>query len=166
MSRTQTLIASIVFSRSYTLRLVESIPVGEWFKIPPAGVSHVAWQVGHLAMAQYRLALQRIRGERPDDAALISPEFLKTFGRDSVADPDPSRFPSPEEIRAVFERVYARLMSELPSLEDATLDQPAATPHAFCKTKFDCLHWCSHHEMLHAGQIGLLRRQLGHKQLW
>ncbi len=39
----------------------------------------IAWQVGHLAMAEYRLALERIRGPQPQDAGLISEEFLRLF---------------------------------------------------------------------------------------
>ena len=34
------------------------------------------------------------------------------------------------------------------------------------KTKIDTLRWCGDHELIHAGQIGLLRRLLGHKPVW
>jgi hypothetical protein len=34
-------------------------------------------------------------------------------------------------------------------------------PFAGFPTKFGSLLFCSHHEMLHAGQIGLLRRLTG-----
>ena len=34
------------------------------------------------------------------------------------------------------------------------------------QTKLDSLFWCAHHEMLHAGQIGLVRRLLGQAPLW
>ncbi len=33
-------------------------------------------------------------------------------------------------------------------------------------TKLRALLWCAHHEMLHAGQIGLLRRHLGYSPMW
>lgn len=55
----------IRFARQYTQRLLEQTPRGDWFRQPHEGVSHVAWQAGHLAMAQYRLALERLRGSRP-----------------------------------------------------------------------------------------------------
>lgn len=42
----------------------------------------------------------------------------------------------------------------------------SATPLPLAKTKMESLLWCAHHEMLHAGQIGLLRRQLGYAPLW
>ena len=34
------------------------------------------------------------------------------------------------------------------------------------KSKIECLHWCSAHEMIHAGQIALLRRLFGQSPIW
>jgi hypothetical protein len=48
-------------------------------------------------------------------------------------------------------------------------DQPGnerAAPHPFSTTKLRALLWCAHHEMLDAGQIGLLRRHLGYPPMW
>jgi hypothetical protein len=40
-----------------------------------------------------------------------------------------------------------------------------ARPHPLVRTKLWALLWCAQHEAVHAGQIGLLRRQLGHAPL-
>jgi len=164
--RVATVLTNIRFARDYTLRLIDAVSPADWFRVPPAGVTHVGWQVGHLAFAQYRLVLERVRGVRPEDADVLPPAYIPLFGRDSVADPDPANYPSPEAIRGVFDAVYARVLADLPGVSDAVLDDPPHSAHMLCKTKLECLHWCSHHEMLHAGQIGLLRRQLGQKPLW
>jgi hypothetical protein len=156
----------IAFARRYTLGLLVDIDAGDWFRMPAEGVTHVAWQVGHLAFAQYRLALERVRGARPEDAALISPGFLALFGRDSVPDPDPGKYPSPAEIRAVLECVHAQVMRDLPGHPEEDLGSPPLAPHRLAKTKLEVLLWCGQHEMLHAGQIALLRRLLGHKPRW
>ncbi len=66
------------------------------------------------------------------------------------------------EVRDVFARVHAYVLHELQSLPDGDPDQRVADPHPFAKTWRQALIWCAHHEMLHAGQIGLLRRQLGY----
>src|SRR5262245_19852647 len=128
----------------------------EWFR-PAGGITHVGWQVGHLAFAEYRLALWRIRGRQPQDEGLFSPEFLALFGANSVPDPDPARYPDPAEVRAVLDRVHELALWELPGLDEAELEQPVPHPHPFATTKLRALLWCAHHEMLHAGQIGLLR---------
>jgi len=166
MSRLQLAIEQIVFARNYTIGLLDQTPTTEWFRQPPGGVSHVGWQVGHLAFAEYRLALWRIRGRQPQDDSLFSQEFVRQFGANSLPDADPAKYPAPAEIRAVLDAVHAQALRELPGLEEAELDQPVPHPHPFAKTKLLALLWCAHHEMLHVGQIGLLRRLLGYPPLW
>jgi hypothetical protein len=164
--RLQLAIQQIAFARSYTVRLLDQTKHDDWFRIPPAGVSHVAWQVGHLAMGQYRLALERIRGSLPEDGNLISNAFLGLFARDSVPDADAGKYPSATEFRSVFDRVHEQVLRELATLDESELDKPLLKSHPLAKTKLESLLWCAHHEMLHAGQIGLLRRQLGYRPLW
>jgi hypothetical protein len=158
-------VEQIAFARGYTIRLLDDTDPADWFR-QPAGATHLAWQVGHLAMAEYRLALDRVRGPRPEDADLISPEFLNLFRRQSTPYADPAKYPSPAEIRAVFDRVHVQTLRELRELDEAALEKPVEDPHYIAKTRLWCLLWCSHHEMIHAGQIGLLRRQFGRPAQW
>jgi DinB superfamily len=162
----QLAIDQIVFARDYTVRLLDQTPTAEWFRQPSEGVTHIAWQVGHLAMAEYRLALERIRGPRPQDADLISDDFLCLFGRDSVPDADAAKYPKATDIRAVFDRVHQQTLRELATLDESELDKPVVKLHGLAKTKFRALMWCAQHEGVHAGQIGLLRRLLGHPPMW
>jgi len=166
MSRLHDAIDQIVFSRKYTINLLDTINVADWFRMPSEGVTHVAWQVGHLAMAQYRLGMLCLRGTRPADDALIPPNFILAFRRESVADPDPGKYPPPADIRATFDRVHEHLLTELATMPESDLDLPLLTPHRLSATRIACLRWCAAHEMLHGGQIGLLRRLLGHRPLW
>jgi hypothetical protein len=159
-------VGQIAFSHGYTQRLLDGIDPADWFRIPAAGVSHVAWQVGHLAYAQYRLALVRIRGTRPADKDALPDDYLRLFAGQTVPDPDASRYPPAAEIRATFGRVHALALRELPGLDAGTLGELLESPHPIAKTKLDSLFWCAAHEMMHAGQIGLLRRQLGNTPLW
>src|SRR4051812_45176589 len=110
MTRVEGTLAQLRQVRRYTLSRLEPIPVGEWFRMPAEGVTHVAWQVGHIATAQYRLCLVRTRGPRPEDEQLIPQAFVKQFVYGSVVDPDPSKYPTPAEIRATFDRVYDHVM--------------------------------------------------------
>jgi DinB superfamily len=156
----------IALARRYTEQLLDGIDMAEWFRMPAEGITHVAWQVGHLAAAEYFLVLQRVRGVRPEDDELIAPAFREAFGRTSRPNGDPSRNPAPEEIRAIFDRVHAQVMRDLPNLPEADLTTVLDRPHRVAKTKGDSLFWCASHEMLHAGHIGLLRRLLGRPPLW
>jgi len=151
----------IEFARGYTRSLIADIEDEQWFTVPAGCVTHVAWQVGHLAMAQYGLCLYRIRGRRSEDAELMSSAFRKKYFKGTTPDPDPAKNPTPPDIRGVFERVYEQTLTEMASFDEAELQTPISEPYAAYNTKLGCLLFCSHHEMMHAGQIGLLRRLLG-----
>jgi hypothetical protein len=166
MTRLQIALSQINAAREYTQTLLAEILVADWFRQPTPAVTHVAWQVGHLAMAEYRLGLERIRGPRAEDAELISPAILQQFGRDSTPHPDPAVYPSPEELRDTLDRVHAQLLAEIPAMPDADLDLPPYKEHKLFTTRLGSLLWCSRHEMLHAGQIGLVRRLLGARPIW
>jgi hypothetical protein len=161
MTRLEYALEQIRLARRYTCWLVEAVEPGQWFRIPPAGVTHIAWQVGHLAMAQYRLCIERIRGVRPEDNDFVSEGFLALFGRGSLPEADPGKYPPADEIRAVFDRMHEQILKELAGLSDRELDDPPLLSHPQFTTKYGALTWAVRHEMLHAGQIGLLRRQLG-----
>ena len=65
----------------------------------------------------------------------------------------------------ILSGVLPQVIQEISGLDEAELDQPVLKPHPVAKTKLWALLWCAQHEMLHAGQIGLLRRQLGYAPL-
>jgi hypothetical protein len=161
MSRLQTAIDQIISSRQYTKNILESLQDEDWFRMPDPAVTHVAWQVGHIAVAQYGLALVRMRGEHDKDEDLIPREFRDHFTRASVPNADPEANPSIAEIRSVLDRVHQQAMEELPNVNDEDLDLPPLAPHQLFETRLGALHWTARHEMLHVGQIGLLRRFFG-----
>src|SRR5687767_2591310 len=101
-------IAQLEFARGMTLSLLADIDESEWFTMPPGCATHVAWQVGHLAMAEYGLCLFRQRGRQEVDLHLMTSSFRKQFSRGTTPEPDPAKNPAPAEVRATFERVHAQ----------------------------------------------------------
>lgn len=163
MSRTQIDIATknIEFARRYTQSLIEDFAPSDWFRQPTPAVTHLAWQVGHLAMAEYALTMIRVRGKEPEDQEFISNSFFKQFKKGSAPSDKVSDDPDVSEIRRVFDQVHERAIRELSAYTDEELDVKLPEPHAVFDTKLGSVFFCSAHEMLHAGQIGLLRRLLG-----
>ena len=166
MSEILFILDQIAFARRYSVNLIDSFPADQWFRMPAGGVTHLAWQVGHLTMAQYSLVFVRLRGKQPGDGELIPDEILNRYRIKTTPDADPANNPPIEMIRGAFERVHARVMQELPRVDPARLHEPIDPPHSIAKTKLEALFWCAAHELIHAGQIGLLRRQLGHTPRW
>ncbi len=166
MDRLEFVLQQIKEARGYTNRLLERVEPADWFRQGAGGVTHIGWQAGHLAMAEYRLGMERIRGHRDEDESLISTEFLACYGKDSIPDPAPEHNFSTAEIREIYDRVHEQMLRELSHITDAELDAAPLKPHPLFDDKFGSLCWCARHEMLHAGQIGLIRRQLGAKPIW
>jgi hypothetical protein len=154
-------IERIRFARLYTGQFLPGLSDQEWFWSPRELTTHIAWQVGHLAVAQYNLCLRRIRGRTLEDEALISDRFIDSFKLGSQPAPAPVDNLPLAEIRRVFEAVHERALAELATRSDAELDVPVETPHPAFKTKLEAVEYCPQHELVHAGQIALLRRLLG-----
>jgi len=166
MSESQSAIDQLRKARLYTKELLKNFGEDDWFRQPAEGVTHVAWQVGHLAVCEYGLAMKRIRGEKPGDLELVSDTHRKLFGKGSVPDPDASKYPSPGKIKDILDHVHKQAIDELIDTPEEIFSEPVGDPpHPMFKTKLGALHWCAQHEFIHAGQIGLLRRLLGENWL-
>ena len=154
-------IEQIKFARQYLMTLVDGIADDEWFRMPSGAPTHLAWQLGHVAMAEYGLCLFRQRGRRPEDLELMPSKFRKQFSRGSVPDPDPANHLSPAELLETVERIHRQCLSEMITFTPDILNETVDMPYAVYANKLGSLLFCSHHEMIHAGQMGLLRRLLG-----
>lgn len=157
----QLAIRQIEFARSYTLTLLDGLDERDWFRRPQEGVTHIAWQVGHLAMAEYMLTLARMRGKRPEDEDLITKPFLRLFLKGTRPESDAASYPPPAEIRRVFDAVHRQALLELPQTPPDELAAAVPEPYSVYANKLGSLFFCASHEMLHAGQIGLVRRLIG-----
>lgn len=154
-------IGQIEFARRYTLELLDATPRERWFEIPSGGVTHVAWQVGHLAVSQYGLLMFRIRGRRPEDLDLIPGRFRKTYGRGGTPPTSGDGQLTPKVLLEKLAEVHRSAMSEIESIAPATLLDNVEMPYAVYPCKLGAILFCPMHESLHAGQIGLTRRLLG-----
>jgi hypothetical protein len=148
-------------ARAYMLSLIDGLSDEQWYWMPNPPICHIAWQIGHVSVAQYGLMLFRQRGRLPEDAQLMPSEFRKLFMKGSIPQADSKVYPRPDEILAVLHRVNEQALREAAEFSVSALDEPTDPPHAGPPTRLGSLLFAAHHEMLHAGQIGMLRRQMG-----
>ena len=151
----------VISAREYTMTLLDGLSEDEWFWTPTPQVSHIAWQVGHLVFAQYGLMLFRQRGRKSEDLELMSGKFRKTFGKGTTPKPDRTAYPGRDEIMDTLNRIHVQSITELATFDDSELDQEIDMPYSTFATRFGALIFSGDHEMLHAGQIGMLRRLMG-----
>lgn len=148
------------WARSYTLQLVESVPDDLWEAMPEGLATNLAWQVGHLAVAQYGLMLFRQRGRTPADLDLMPGWLRKKFGRGTTPaayDDKPSR----AELLEKLDAIHNQALTEAAEFTSESLREPTDMPYTAYPNKLGALLFCPIHESIHAGQIGTLRRLHG-----
>jgi hypothetical protein len=160
-NRLEAAIERLQFARQYTNQFLTGLADDEWFWSPREFTTHIAWQVGHLAVAQYKMCLRLVRGRTTADESLISDRFIGTFQLGSQAVVERTGNPPLEEIQRVFGAVFETALGELSGRSDAELDVPLEQPHPVFRTKLAAVEYASQHELVHAGQIALLRRMMG-----
>ena len=155
-------LAQMRWMRQYTEQLLASVPHELWYVMPSGATTHFAWQVGHLAVAQYGLMLFRQRGRVESDLELMPGWLRKNFGRGSqpAVDQEAKR-PSAESLLQHMRAIHAQACAEVAALPHSTLIEPIDMPYAAYPIKLGALLFCPLHESIHAGQIGLLRRLHG-----
>ena len=154
-------VGQMQFARNYTLGMLESIAGDLWNVIPPGAPSNIAWQVGHLAVAQYGLMLFRQRGRAEGDIELMPGWLRKNFGKGTQPSAAIEVTPSHEELLAILDRIHQRSIADAGGYTAATLAEPAEMPFAVYPMKLGALMFTPLHESIHIGQIGMIRRLLG-----
>jgi hypothetical protein len=151
----------MAWARQYCRQLIDSVPEELWYQRPATLDTHLAWQVGHLAVSQYGLMLFRQRGRMPGDLEIMPGWLRKQFGRGTTPSPSAEGMPTPEELLAFFDRIHQQSQVEVAQLTAATLSEPTEMPYTAYPIKLGALLFCPLHEAIHTGQIGLLRRLHG-----
>ena len=149
------------FARAYTLGLISEVPEELW-QVSPAGIpTHFAWQIGHLAVAQYGLMLFRQRGRAEGDVELMPGWFRKRYSRGTSAAGDPSPHPDRSTMLAMLERIHLAAAEYMQETTPESLLEPTEMPYTAYPIKLGAFLFCPLHESIHSGQIGLLRRAHG-----
>ncbi len=154
-------VAQMSWMRQYSMQLIESIPGELWYLQPAGAQTHVAWQVGHLAVSQYGLMLFRQRGRSPGDLELMPGWLRKQFGRGSTPAASAEGMPTVAELLEKLVQIHQQALDEVSNLPAESLREPIDMPYAAYPNKLGALLFAPLHEALHAGQIGVLRRLHG-----
>jgi uncharacterized damage-inducible protein DinB len=157
---------ALAFSRRLTSGLLASFKTPEdWvFQIHPKA-NHAFWITAHIALADNSF----ISKFRP--ALASKPEgWDELFWQSSEPKPDASLYPAIEEVLAYFHERRHTLLRLLDELTDEELAAPAPpagarSPLAGAPNMGQSFLFISQHEALHAGQLTVAHRALGHAPL-
>ncbi|MEQ1757056.1 MAG: DinB family protein [Vicinamibacterales bacterium] len=150
---------SLIFAINAGLlvRALEDLSEDHYRNRPSDRTNSIAWVAGHIV--QTRALLLTLLGD-PFDTT-----WGAIFNRGAEA-PEPSAYPSLDQMRAVSGDVAARLETQLAALDDAALSAPARGPQLpRAETVAQQVGFLALHDSYHVGQLGYMRKALGYPSL-
>ena len=130
-------------------RNLDGIRQEESLKAPKDGGNCLNWVLGHLLST--RSLVLDLLGEKP----VISPEHAQAYRHEGG---DPARFLKLEDLKVALDRTQ-----ELINAGFQKLTPEAANTPAYGSTVGEMLAVLAFHEAYHGGQVGIIRRSLGHE---
>jgi hypothetical protein len=125
---------------------------------PVPGANHIAWQLGHLILAEVGLGTQYLGAKYPE----LPAGFAEQHDKKNASQDPPRGFGTKAEYLALFEKIRPTTLAALDKLSEADLDKPLEGPMAkFFPTVGSFALLFANHLLMHAGQFSVVRRKLG-----
>jgi DinB superfamily len=125
---------------------------------PCEGANNVAWQLGHLVVAEASM----IEAASPGKGGKLSDSFKAIFAKDNASSNDPGLFPSKAEIMTAFDVVRTASIEWAKGLNEEDLPKPGPEKmRAFIPTIGALARILLEHTAIHVGQFQVIRRKLG-----
>ncbi|HEY7172458.1 MAG TPA: DinB family protein [Vicinamibacterales bacterium] len=121
---------------------------------PPGGGNPIGWILGHVA--EYRTVLLGVLG-----SPLQTEWPARLFARGSVRG-DRGVYPTRASIESTWTATHAAMRDAFAQVTPERLSAPATIELAGVRTLADQIAFGAFHEAYHVGQMGYVRRQLGH----
>jgi uncharacterized damage-inducible protein DinB len=135
-------------------KATEGIPPNQWVQTPGESSNHMLWILGHLIWCRGNI-LKTLGAEGAAPWGSLFARGTKPASTD--------HYPSIEEIRKTWVDLTDRLVAGLSNVPAEVLAKPHDKPTFDGKTG-GFIAFLAFHETYHAGQLGYLRKWLGHGQ--
>lgn len=148
--------ATLEFSRSYLLSMLEGIPADKLTHQPVPGANHALWILGHVAWCDDFFLAEMTR--KP---ALLPKRWAELFANSTKPQPDAKAYPSLEELKSTMQRTRAALITWFEGMDEAELLSPLPEDwKTFAPTYAALMSVTACHESTHTGQLTVVRRSL------
>ncbi len=138
--------------------LLSDLTTEDIMQRPAPGANHVAWQLGHL-ITSTRYFGETIRaGSMPE----LPQGFEQQHSKETAGSDDPAAFLTKDQYVSLLDQQRAAMLALACQLDEAALaaDAPEEV-RSFAPRVADMMGLVAEHEMMHSGQISVLRRKLG-----
>ena len=145
-------------SQMVTTMLIADLSDADIMQRPATGANHIAWQLGHLASSLNYFG----DAIKPESMPPLPEGFADQHSKETASNDDPAAFLKKDEYVRLLDQQRAAMLSLLDTLQDD--DLVAGAPEDmrnFAPQVVDMVGLAAEHEMMHSGQISVLRRKLG-----
>ena len=119
-------------------------------------VNHVKWLAGHLTATRYGFK---------DMAGIENvPAWTEMFSHGNGINPE-ANYPDIDTIKAAWNNVSGQLSNALGNLPEEALDGEGSQTPIGDNSLRGFLAFMMHHEAYHLGQLGILRKYIGHEAM-
>jgi hypothetical protein len=123
---------------------------------PVEGAHHAAWQLGHLIVNERRT----VEAIRPGAGVALSEGFEEAHGKEAPVDARDGTLTVSQYLQLMTAQ-RAKTKEVLIALSDGELEQPAPDfMRGYAKSVASAFIMIGSHEMMHAGQLAVIRRKL------
>ena len=144
-------------------QLLEDLTDAELLLRPAGKANTVAWQIGHLLSSERRM----VEGIAPGAGAPLPEEFEAAHAKEAAAREDSAGMRTRDEYLSLLRAQRAATLAALERLPEADLDKDSPETIRRIAPKWaNVFGLAAMHQMWHAGQLTVLRRQLGKKVMF
>jgi DinB superfamily len=149
-------IASLDFARHMTGSLLDGTPEDLWFHIPIPDGNHAAWIAGHVAWEDDDC----LRTLIADRGSTLPQEWHDCFATGSQPTPNPSDYPAIADLRAKLAASREEFKAFFAASANRLSDPIPKQLHGFARDLASLMHAVACHEMVHVGQLTVIRKSL------
>lgn len=124
---------------------------------PVPGNNHIAWQLGHLIVAENAMVSEIFPGSMPP----LPAGFAEKYGKETANSDKPADFHTRDEYLQLITAQRAGTLKALAAASDADLDKPAPEKwRGYVPTIGHVMSMQGSHWLMHVGQWAVVRRKL------
>lgn len=143
-----------------TKKLIDDIGDEESLERGGQEVNHIRWLTGHIVNSLGSMV--NILGGQSD----LPQKYTELFMRGSQFNKDESAYPSMDELRSEFDRLYQEALKALEKVSVEELDTEREIYPRWNARPAEALFFLCSHEFYHAGQFATLRKILGRDRMF
>jgi hypothetical protein len=126
---------------------------------PAPGANCAAWQIGHLIASEVEILKAEVPAYKPVE---LPPGFIAAHDTDAAKADPPRAFFGRQQYIDLFKKVRAATLALTGELPDEALDQPTSANWRPLTPKIgNLLNFMAVHDLMHFGQLTVIRRKLG-----